>query len=143
MKVVPVPVLSDNYAYLLISDNGTTAAVDPVEPEKLMQAATDNGVVISSILTTHHHWSPPDFVCCRSLPTLRRVTAVYKAQRRSTVPADSACFASERSHLEPVASGPCLFTRATVYVWGLQGSRWRQRGVFEAFTRSASHFLCC
>ena len=35
MRVVAVPVLSDNYAYLLIDSNGTTAAVDPVEPHKV------------------------------------------------------------------------------------------------------------
>ena len=57
MRVVPVPVLSDNYAYLLIDRNGVTAAVDPVEPAKVMQAATEENVVVSSILTTHHHWS--------------------------------------------------------------------------------------
>lgn len=56
MRVVPVPVLSDNYAYLLIDSNGVTAAVDPVEPQKVTQAATNEGVVVTSILTTHHHW---------------------------------------------------------------------------------------
>lgn len=34
MKIVPIPVLSDNYAYLLIdSANKIAAAVDPVEPQ--------------------------------------------------------------------------------------------------------------
>ena len=35
MRVVLVPMLSDNYAYLLISSSGETAAVDPVEPAKV------------------------------------------------------------------------------------------------------------
>lgn len=56
MKVIPVPVLSDNYAYLLIAKDGTTAAVDPVEPAKVISAAEKEGVKISSVLTTHHHW---------------------------------------------------------------------------------------
>ena len=56
MKVVPVPMLSDNYAYLLIANDGTTAAVDPVEPVKVISAAEKEGVKISSVLTTHHHW---------------------------------------------------------------------------------------
>ena len=48
--------LSDNYAYLLIAKDGTTAAVDPVEPVKVISAAEKEGVRISSVLTTHHHW---------------------------------------------------------------------------------------
>ena len=56
MKVIPVPMLSDNYAYLLIAEDGTTAAVDPVEPAKVISAAEKEGVKISSVLTTHHHW---------------------------------------------------------------------------------------
>ncbi|KAK9811025.1 hypothetical protein WJX73_007364 [Symbiochloris irregularis] len=56
MRVVPVPMLSDNFAYLLIDSQGTTAAVDPVEPEKILQAAEREGVKVTTILTTHHHW---------------------------------------------------------------------------------------
>jgi hydroxyacylglutathione hydrolase len=33
MKIVPVPCLEDNYAYLIIDkDTGEAAVVDPVEP---------------------------------------------------------------------------------------------------------------
>lgn len=56
MKVVNVPVNSDNYAYLLIDENSkTAAAVDPAEPEKVINAANEQGVKITHILTTHHH----------------------------------------------------------------------------------------
>ncbi|KAJ3191286.1 hypothetical protein HK101_007915 [Irineochytrium annulatum] len=57
IHVVPVPVLADNYAYLLLTDAGAKqcAAVDPAEPEKLLQAAKKEGWTITSILTTHHH----------------------------------------------------------------------------------------
>mmetsp|Transcript_6038 Transcript_6038/g.10723 ORF Transcript_6038/g.10723 Transcript_6038/m.10723 type:complete len:316 (+) Transcript_6038:55-1002(+) len=55
--VLPVPILNDNYSYLLIDTvEKTAAAVDPAEPEKLIQAAESQNVKISSILTTHHHW---------------------------------------------------------------------------------------
>ena len=56
MRVVPVPLLSDNYGYLLIDSAGYTAAIDPVEPAKVLAAAEKAGVKVSTILTTHHHW---------------------------------------------------------------------------------------
>lgn len=40
----------------LVDRNGVTAAVDPVEPSKLIEAAKKEGLQISSVLTTHHHW---------------------------------------------------------------------------------------
>jgi len=38
------------------------AAVDPVEPEKVLKAASEVGAYVDCVLTTHHHWyttSPP------------------------------------------------------------------------------------
>lgn len=35
MKVIIVPVLDDNFAYLLVDESGVTAAVDPAQPEKV------------------------------------------------------------------------------------------------------------
>jgi hydroxyacylglutathione hydrolase len=32
------------------------AAVDPVEPEKVLAAASEVGAYIDCVLTTHHHW---------------------------------------------------------------------------------------
>ncbi|KAF5736486.1 Hydroxyacylglutathione hydrolase cytoplasmic family protein [Tripterygium wilfordii] len=57
MKIFHVPCLEDNYAYLIIDESTKEAAVvDPVEPEKILQAATDHGVQLKFVLTTHHHW---------------------------------------------------------------------------------------
>jgi hydroxyacylglutathione hydrolase len=57
MKIIPVPCLEDNYAYIII-DEATKegAAVDPVEPEKVLSVSKENGVELTSVLTTHHHW---------------------------------------------------------------------------------------
>eukprot|EP01132_Coremiostelium_polycephalum_P009251 gene9251-11336_t len=56
MKVIVVPVLTDNYSYLLIDEKtNTAAAIDPAEPEKVFAAAKQNNVEIKHILTTHHH----------------------------------------------------------------------------------------
>lgn len=57
MKVVPIPVRSDNYAYLLIDESSNeAAAVDPYDVDKVIQAAQQNSVNIVSVLTTHHHF---------------------------------------------------------------------------------------
>jgi len=57
MKVRIVPVLSDNYAYLLIDQKSKTAAcVDPVEPQKVVDAANEENVKLVACLTTHSHW---------------------------------------------------------------------------------------
>ncbi|KAJ7090256.1 beta-lactamase-like protein [Mycena belliarum] len=56
MKIVPVPVRSDNYAYLLIDDaTNVAAAVDPYDVDKVRAAADKLGVRIVAGITTHHH----------------------------------------------------------------------------------------
>lgn len=56
MKVVPVPVRSDNYAYLLIDEKTKkAAAVDVYDVPKVQAAAKNEGVDIIAALTTHHH----------------------------------------------------------------------------------------
>ncbi|RQM10272.1 hypothetical protein B5M09_010984 [Aphanomyces astaci] len=56
VQVVVVPVLNDNYSYLLIDEaSKTCAAIDPVEPEKVLRAADENNVTITLVLTTHSH----------------------------------------------------------------------------------------
>ncbi|KAJ4753804.1 hypothetical protein LUZ62_088209 [Rhynchospora pubera] len=57
MKIIPIPCLEDNYAYLIVDEaTKEAAAVDPVEPEKIIQAATEIGASVNAVLTTHHHW---------------------------------------------------------------------------------------
>ena len=56
MKVVPVPVREDNYAYLLIDEKANKAlAVDPYDVPKVQAAAQKAGVELAGSLTTHHH----------------------------------------------------------------------------------------
>jgi len=57
MRVVPVPVRSDNYAYLLIDEETkTAAAVDPFDVKKVIAAAEKEGVKLGEhLITTHHH----------------------------------------------------------------------------------------
>ena len=57
LEVVPVPCLSDNYAYLLIDrDTGTAIVVDPSEASPVEKALLEEGVKLEAIWCTHHHF---------------------------------------------------------------------------------------
>ena len=57
MRVVPVPQLADNYAYLVIDESSSQAAVvDVAEAGPIVSAAEAEGVTLSAILSTHHHF---------------------------------------------------------------------------------------
>jgi hydroxyacylglutathione hydrolase len=55
MKVIPVPCLSDNYAYLVV-ENGRAAVVDPSQADPVLRAVDEAKVKLSEIWLTHHHW---------------------------------------------------------------------------------------
>ncbi|KAK3592767.1 hypothetical protein CHS0354_003202 [Potamilus streckersoni] len=57
MKIRLIPALQDNYMYLLIDEETRQcAAVDPVEPKKILDAVKEEHVNLTTVLTTHHHW---------------------------------------------------------------------------------------
>ena len=56
MRIVPVPVLLDNYAYLVIADSGAAAVVDPSEAKPVLAAAEREQADLKAIWNTHHHW---------------------------------------------------------------------------------------
>ncbi len=57
MRVIPIPQLSDNYAYLIIDEPTRKAAiVDCAEADPVLRAVKDAGVDLLAILPTHHHW---------------------------------------------------------------------------------------
>jgi hydroxyacylglutathione hydrolase len=56
MRIVPVPCLSDNYAYLVICEGtGEAAVVDPSESAPVLAAVDREGVRLKAIWCTHHH----------------------------------------------------------------------------------------
>ncbi|CAM9102292.1 unnamed protein product [Scytosiphon promiscuus] len=82
-EVIPVPILSDNYAYLLIDPVTKLAAcVDPAEPEKVgvIAAAKARGVEISTLLCTHKHWdhSGGNEAMKKMIPGLEVVSSAYE-----------------------------------------------------------------
>ncbi|HEU0067167.1 MAG TPA: hydroxyacylglutathione hydrolase [Sphingomonas sp.] len=60
LEIVRVPVLSDNYAWLVHDPvSGETVVVDPGEAEPVLAAARERGWTIDQVWTTHWH---PDHV---------------------------------------------------------------------------------
>jgi hydroxyacylglutathione hydrolase len=57
MKILPIPVLTDNYAYLLVDEATNEAGVvDPSEAKPVAAAVKREGVNLTTIINTHHHW---------------------------------------------------------------------------------------
>lgn len=57
MRIVAVPVLQDNYSYLVIDEDRKVAAVvDCAEVDPVLEAARANGVTVTAVLSTHHHF---------------------------------------------------------------------------------------
>lgn len=57
LTVVQIPVLRDNYVYLLHDEaTGATAAVDPSVAPPVLVALAERGWTLTHILATHHHW---------------------------------------------------------------------------------------
>ncbi|XP_030653796.1 hydroxyacylglutathione hydrolase-like protein isoform X1 [Nomascus leucogenys] len=57
MKVKVIPVLEDNYMYLVIEELTREAvAVDVAVPKRLLEIVGREGVSLTAVLTTHHHW---------------------------------------------------------------------------------------
>ncbi|KAM6421303.1 LOW QUALITY PROTEIN: putative hydrolase PNKD [Rhynochetos jubatus] len=57
VKILPIPVLSNNYSYLVIdTGSGQAAVVDPSDPLAVQAAVEEEGVMLEAILCTHKHW---------------------------------------------------------------------------------------
>jgi hydroxyacylglutathione hydrolase len=56
MRIVPIPCLTDNYAYLVVADGGDAAIVDASEAAPVREAIRREGVRPRAIWSTHHHW---------------------------------------------------------------------------------------
>ena len=57
MKIITIPCLQDNFAYLLICTKTQQAAVvDPSEATPVISEIERQGVKLTTILNTHHHF---------------------------------------------------------------------------------------
>ena len=55
MQVIPVPCLSDNYAYL-VAQGRQAAVVDPSQADPVLRAIDEHRLKLTEIWLTHHHW---------------------------------------------------------------------------------------
>ncbi len=55
MRVLPVPCLADNYAYVITAGGKDAVVVDPSEAEPVAAALEAEGLRLVAILATHHH----------------------------------------------------------------------------------------
>jgi hydroxyacylglutathione hydrolase len=55
MQVIPVPCLSDNYAYLVVQGR-RAAVVDPSQADPVLRAIDEHRLELTEIWLTHHHW---------------------------------------------------------------------------------------
>jgi hydroxyacylglutathione hydrolase len=56
MKIVQIPLLRDNYGYLIVCPKTNTAAIiDPSEAEPVLRRVKEEKVALAAILNTHHH----------------------------------------------------------------------------------------
>ena len=56
MRIVPIPCLTDNYAYLVVGDGGDAAIIDASEAKPVREAILREGARARAIWSTHHHW---------------------------------------------------------------------------------------
>ncbi|KFQ21534.1 putative hydrolase PNKD, partial [Merops nubicus] len=65
VKILPIPVLSNNYSYLVIdTGSGRAAVIDPSDPLAVQAAIEEEGVMLEAIFCTHKHWGA-DLPVCR------------------------------------------------------------------------------
>ena len=55
MKVHVIPMLQDNFSYLIVNKKNESVAIDPVEPEKLFSKLREENLQLKGVLITHHH----------------------------------------------------------------------------------------
>ena len=56
MKIIQIPLLRDNYGYLLVCERSREAAIiDPSEAEPVLKRVEQEKVNLKAILNTHHH----------------------------------------------------------------------------------------
>ena len=56
LKIIIVPCLNDNYAYVCYDENNDAFVVDPSEFKPVHKCLKDNNLNLKFVLNTHHHF---------------------------------------------------------------------------------------
>ncbi|TSK62581.1 putative hydrolase PNKD [Bagarius yarrelli] len=57
IKIIPLPILSDNYSYVIIDTVSNLAVVvDPADPRSVQSCLDEEGATLEAVLCTHRHW---------------------------------------------------------------------------------------
>lgn len=137
MRVITVPCLKDNYAYLLIDSGDRAVVVDPSEAAPVVAALSRAGAKPSAIWLTHHHWDHVGGVeeLCATYPNLEVLGSGYDAsqsriprQTRGLSETDAWMFDGAAVGVLEIPGhtlgalayrvGQCLFTGDTLFLGG-------------------------
>jgi len=55
-QITVLPILEDNYAYLIETNDGHVAVIDPGSAEPVIEVLEAKGLKLDFIINTHHHW---------------------------------------------------------------------------------------
>ena len=84
LQIIPIPLLQDNYAYVLHDESeNITAVVDPSEEAPIEKFLKGRGWSLDYILNTHHHWdhSGGNLGLKKLYPRARIVGPAYDKER--------------------------------------------------------------
>ena len=112
MEIVPVPLLADNYGYLLIGPDGRRAAVvDCSEAAPILREVARRSLTLEAILSTHHHWDHigGNEEVARAVPGMR---VLGSRVDRTRVPALTEALADGDTFAVVELSGRALFIPA-------------------------------
>jgi len=104
LEIVQIPVLSDNYVYLIHEPkSGDTAVVDPAVEDEVVAELEKRGWTLTHILNTHHHWDHTG--ANLALKERFDVTIVGPAAERDRIPGlDIAVGDGDQAYLGDVAA---------------------------------------
>ncbi|KKJ78067.1 hydroxyacylglutathione hydrolase [Kiloniella litopenaei] len=83
LDVRQIPILSDNYSYLIKdTDTGAVAVIDPGVSDQILEQADELGWMITDVILTHHHYDHIDGLADIKQRTNAKVTGPKKDQHR-------------------------------------------------------------
>ncbi len=84
MRVITIPCLKDNYAYLLVDASKRGVVIDPSEGAPVLETLRREGVDLTAIWLTHHHWDHVGGIeaLCAAYPNATVLGSRHDAARR-------------------------------------------------------------